>query len=115
MNKAILLLQHYAAIILLVYVLLLLIPILVIFWVARVTKRERAKSVVPFGELQRRPAGESARVKLEKYTDSLNEWLTAVVFIPVLFTLVIATQRETSVALIVPSRKVTVVSRRLHA
>ena len=80
---------------------LLLIPTFVtIFWVARVTKRERAKSVVPFAELQRRPAGESGRLKLEKYSDDLNTWLMAIVFIPVALALVLATQRETNVATI---------------
>ena len=84
-----------------VYVVLLLIPTFVtIFWVARVTKRERAKSVVPFAELQRRPAGESGRLKLEKYSDDLNTWLMAIVFIPVALALVLATQRETNVATI---------------
>jgi len=87
-------------IIVLVYILFLLIPIFVIFWVVRATKRERAKSVVPFAELQRRPAGESARLKLEKYSDDLDTWLMAIVFIPVALALILATQRKTNIATI---------------
>jgi hypothetical protein len=50
--------------ILLVYIVLLLIPAFsTIFWLALVTKRERAKSAIPFMDLQRRPAGESTRLK----------------------------------------------------
>jgi hypothetical protein len=80
-----------------IYLVLLLIPTFVtIFWVARVTKQERAKSVVPFAELQRRPAGESARLKLEKYSDDLNTWLMAIVFIPAVCALGLTLQRETN-------------------
>jgi hypothetical protein len=82
----------------LVYILLLLIPIFVIFWVARVMKRERAKSVFPFAELQRRPAGESTRLKFEKYSDDLDMWLMAITFVPVALALILVTQRKTSVA-----------------
>jgi hypothetical protein len=76
--------------ILLVYIVLLLIPTFaLVFWVSLVTKRERAKSAVPFTELQRRPAGESTRLKMEKYSDDLDIWLMAIVFVPIAFALIL--------------------------
>jgi len=63
-----------------VYLVLLLIPTFVtIFWVARVTKQERAKSVVPFAELQRRPAGESLKIvkrNIDRFPEDFTFQLT---------------------------------------
>jgi len=85
----------------LVYIVLLLIPtFVVIFWAVFVTKRERAKSVVPFTELLRRPAGESARLKMEKHSEDLDTWLMALVFVPIALVLTLFTQSKINVSVI---------------
>jgi cobalamin synthase len=76
--------------ILLVYIVLLLSPTFaVVLWVALLTRRERAKSAVPFTELQRRPAGESTRLKMERYSEDLDTWLMAIVFVPIALVLIL--------------------------
>src|SRR5207247_8645461 len=69
----------------------------IIFWVALETKRERAKSAVPFTELQRRPAGESARLKMQKYSDDLDTWLMAIIFVPIALVLILVAQSKINV------------------
>ena len=87
--------------ILFVYIVLLLIPtVAVIFWAVFVTKRERAKSAVPFTELQRRPAGESARLKMEKHSEDLDTWLMALVFVPIALVLTLVAQSKINVSTI---------------
>jgi hypothetical protein len=78
-----------------VYILLLLIPTFaIVFSIARERRREAARWRLPFDELQKRPAGESTRLQLEKYSEKLNEWLLGISTVPVLFALALTFQKH---------------------
>jgi hypothetical protein len=80
-----------------VYILLLLIPTFaIVFSIARERSREAARWVLPFDELQKRPAGESTRLQLEKYSEKLNEWLLGISAVPVVFALGLTFQKQTT-------------------
>jgi Nuclease-related domain len=65
------------------------IAILITIWQRR---RQREHSRSPFTELQRRPAGESLRCKLEELDDKINEQITFLVLFPAMMTMAVITQ-----------------------
>ena len=55
------------------YILLLLLPPAAVVWLFyRSQKKEKAEAKVPFDELQRRPAGESTRLKVEALSEKID-------------------------------------------
>lgn len=75
--------------------LLLLIPTFaIVFSITRDRKRDSVRSAKPFEELQRRPAGESTRLQLEKHSENLDMWLMGIVAIPVVFALALTLERR---------------------
>lgn len=86
------------------YMFLLLIPTFaIIFSMARERKRNSALSVKPFEELQRRPAGESARLELEKHWENLQMWFMAISFTPVVIALGLTFERHANLVLVTVS------------
>ena len=55
-----------------------------IFIIYRQRKKQREYSRAPFNELQRRPAGETLRCKLEELDDKINDESTMLVLFPVI-------------------------------
>lgn len=72
---------------------LCLLPIaIVLVIIFRQRKRQREYSRAPFNELQRRPAGETLRCKLEELDDQINEQTSMLVLFPVLMITVLLVQ-----------------------
>jgi hypothetical protein len=77
----------------LAYVLLFLFPAAaLIFDFIRERKRDAAHSVAPFDDLQRRPAGESTRLKLENLDEDIETWLGWILIVPIALALALALQ-----------------------
>jgi len=75
------------------FILLFSLPVAaVIYTIWRERKKESLKSLLPFDELQRRPAGESTRLVSEKFGEEIDVWLMTLVFIPVLFSIALISQ-----------------------
>jgi Nuclease-related domain len=75
------------------FILLFSLPVAaVVFTIWRERKRESLRSLLPFDELQRRPAGESTRLVTEKLGEEIDVWLMTLVFIPVLFSIALLFQ-----------------------
>jgi hypothetical protein len=67
------------------YVLLLYLPVgALVLWFYLNARKRKSEAVAPFEELQRRPAGESSRVRIEELNEKINPWLMPVVTTPVL-------------------------------
>src|SRR2546426_11397280 len=70
------------------YMLLMFMPvgaILLSFY--RASRKEKAAAVAPFTELQRRPAGESNRLRVEEFDERIDPWLVVLTTIPILLAL----------------------------
>jgi hypothetical protein len=84
------------------YILLFFIPpAAVVFTFYRRLKREKAEAEAPFDEIRRRPAGESARVEIERLTDQIDPWLMMLVVIPALLAVSWSLAKQTVVGTIV--------------
>ncbi|HVF71575.1 MAG TPA: nuclease-related domain-containing protein [Chthoniobacterales bacterium] len=59
-------------------------PAAVVFTFHRRYRRDKAEAESPFDEIRRRPAGESARLEIERLTDKTDPWLMMLVVIPAL-------------------------------
>jgi hypothetical protein len=55
---------------------------IVFFTIWRERTAESRRSLLPFEELRRRPAGESARVKVEEFGEEIDAWLMMLVITP---------------------------------
>jgi hypothetical protein len=67
------------------YLLLLYLPVgALILWLDRKKRKQKLQAVAPFKELQRRPAGESNRLRIEELNEKMDPWLVTVVIIPLL-------------------------------
>jgi cbb3-type cytochrome oxidase subunit 3 len=74
-------------------ILFMLPPAAVIWAFYRRGKREKSEVEAPFNELRRRPAGESARLKIESLSEEIDPWLMTLIFAPVVFAIVLTLQR----------------------
>src|SRR6266567_2979666 len=67
------------------YLLLLYLPVgALILWLVRRKRRQKLQAVPPFKELQRRPAGESNRLRIEELNEKMDPWLGTVIITPLL-------------------------------
>jgi hypothetical protein len=67
------------------YLLLLYLPAgALMLWLVRRKRRQKLQAVAPFKELQRRPAGESNRLRIEELNEKMDPWLVTVVITPLL-------------------------------
>jgi hypothetical protein len=67
------------------YLLLLYLPVgALILWLNRKKRKQKLQAVAPFKELQRRPAGESNRRRVEELNEKMDPWLGTVVITPLL-------------------------------
>jgi hypothetical protein len=57
----------------------------VIYTIWRERTAESRRSLLPFDELRRRPAGESTRLKAEKLGEKIDEWLVMLAITPLFF------------------------------
>jgi hypothetical protein len=77
----------------LAYVLLFLFPAAaLIFDFIRERKKDAARSVAPFDDLQRRPAGESTRLKLEAIDEEIEAYLAWILIVPIALALALSLQ-----------------------
>lgn len=67
--------------------LLFLPPAAVIFTFYRRQKKEKAEAKAPFGEILRRPAGESSRLQIERLNEQIEPWLMILTVAPVVLAL----------------------------
>jgi Nuclease-related domain len=68
------------------YALLLLLPtgaLLLSF--LRQRRRTSLTPIAPFGELRRRPAGESLRLRIDQLNESIDYWIVSAIFAPIVF------------------------------
>ena len=67
------------------YLLLLYLPVgALVFWFYFKKRKQKLQAVAPFKELQRRPAGESNRLRIEELNEKMDPWLGTVVITPLL-------------------------------
>jgi Nuclease-related domain len=83
------------------YIFLLLLPPAAWLWsLHRKQKKEKAELQMPFSDLQRRPAGESNRLRIEQFNEEIDPWLMAIAFVPVLLAFVLTLQKPNLVLVI---------------
>ena len=58
----------------------------------RERKKDSARSVAPFDDLQRRPAGESTRLAVEKLDEDIDSYLAVILIVPVALATALALQ-----------------------
>ncbi len=61
-------------------------------------KKEMPQSKAPFDELQRRPAGESNRLRVKELNDKIDPWLMTIIVTPILFALSLVLQKQSWMA-----------------
>jgi hypothetical protein len=67
------------------YLLLLYLPVgALVLWFYFNNRKQKLQAVAPFEELQRRPAGESNRLRIEELNEKMDPWLVMVVIFPLL-------------------------------
>src|SRR5882762_8376892 len=67
------------------YLLLLYLPLgALVLWLDLKKRKQKLQAVAPFEELQRRPAGESNRLRIEELNEQMDPWLVTVVITPLL-------------------------------
>lgn len=81
-------------------ILLALPAAVLIFYEWRRREQERARSVLPFDELRRRPAGETMRTKVDEISEDFDFSLMMLLILPVVFAVALAAQPRSSVAMI---------------
>lgn len=65
------------------YILLFFIPpAAVVFTFYRRHRNEKLEAKAPFDEIRRRPAGESARLEIERLSEQIDPWLLVLIVIP---------------------------------
>lgn len=64
-----------------------IVPVMMV--IHRKRKEQRAANLAPFDELQRRPAGEALRLKLETWDEKINDLILWLVMFPVVMALVL--------------------------
>ena len=70
------------------YMLLMFMPVgAILLYFYRASRKEKAAAVAPFTELQRRPAGESNRLRVEEFDERIDPWLVVLTTIPILLAL----------------------------
>jgi len=76
------------------YILLLFLPpAAVILTFYRRQKKEKAEAEAPFDELRCRPAGEGARLQMERLTEEIDPWLGCLILVPIILALWLTLQR----------------------
>ncbi|SRR6266540_1944650 len=83
------------------YLLLLYLPVgALTLWLILKKRRQKLRAVAPFEELQRRPAGESNRLRIEELDEKMDPWLGTVVITPFFLAVLLALTKASWVVVI---------------